>query len=133
MTEYQKNLGELELLVLKVVWEAPASSVQEIVDIVRLQRNCARTTVLTVMQRLHAKRFLKRRKVRGVFRYSHTKDRGKVLSGLIGRFVDKMLDGSSAPFLSYLAASDELTEEQSEQLRTIVEELELKEKERSDG
>ena len=132
MTEEQKSLGELELIILKTVWQSPGSTVQEIAESLGKQRARARTTVLTVMQRLHAKGFLKRRKVRGVFRYSPTKDQGKVLSGLIGQFVERMLGGSSVPFLAYLAESDELTEEQSAQLRTIVEQLELKETGESD-
>jgi predicted transcriptional regulator len=129
MTKNQKNLGELELLIMNTVWENPESTVQETTEVVGTQRAVARTTVLTIMQRLEKKGFLKRKKVRGVYRYSPTKDRNKVISGVIGQFVDRMLDGSSTPFLAYLADNDDLTEEQSKQLRSIVEELENKEKE----
>ena len=129
MTKEQKSLGELEILILKTIWESPESTVQEVAEIVGETRNCARTTVLTVMQRLHAKNFLKRRKVNGVYRYAATQDRGTVLSGMIGQFVDKMLDGSSAPFLAYLSTNKELTKKQSEQLQALVRELERNEKE----
>ena len=127
MARKQKSLGELELAVLKVVWEQPGTTVQEVAEIMSKQRDCARTTVLTVMQRLHAKGFLKRRKLKGVFRYSPTKERSTVVSRLIGQFVDRVLDGSAAPFLAYLADVEELTEEQADQLRAIVTELERKE------
>jgi predicted transcriptional regulator len=127
MTKKQKNLGELELLILKTVWDTPDCTVQEIADVVNLQRAVARTTVLTVMQRLQAKGFLKRRKKKGIYRYSPTKERNNVLSGVIGQFVDRMLDGSSAPFLAYMADNEDLTEEQATQLRDIVEQLEEKE------
>lgn len=128
MTSEQKSLGELELIILKTVWETPESTVQEVAEIVGERRNCARTTVLTVMQRLHAKGFLRRHKVQGVFRYTATKDRGAVLSGLIGQFVERVLDGSSAPFLAYLSTNDELTQGQADQLDAIVQELERDEK-----
>ena len=128
MTNEQKSLGELELTILKTVWETPGSTVQEVAEIVGEQRACARTTVLTVMQRLHAKGFLRRRKVDGVFRYSATGGRGVVLSNLIGQFVERVLDGSPAPFLAYLAATGELTEDQQEQLQAILKELERGEK-----
>ena len=132
MTDEQKSLGELELTILKTVWEAPGSTVQEVADMVSEQRTCARTTVLTVMQRLHAKGFLKRDKVDGVFRYAPTQERGAVISGLIGQFVERVLDGSSAPFLAYLTSTKDLTAEQSRRLQAIVDELERNEEGHND-
>lgn len=128
MMRKQHGLGELELEILKTVWGAPGSTVQELTELLAEERNCARTTVLTVVQRLHAKGFLKRKKVDGVFRYSPTEDRGAVISRLIGQFVEKVLDGSAAPFLAYLADAKGLNEKQMEQLRAIVDEIEDHEK-----
>lgn len=124
MAPRRKDLGELELAVLNAVWERPGSTVREIAAVMAERRSCARTTVLTVMQRLHAKRFLKRSKSRGVFRYSATGEQTKVVSDLIGQFVQKVLGGSPAPFLAYLADAKNLTEDQIDQLREIVDELE---------
>jgi len=119
-----KDLGELELTVLQAVWENPESSVREIAAIVSKQRKLARTTILTVMQRLHAKGYLQRRKVGAVFRYTTTGEQGKVVADLVGQFVQKILGGSPAPFLAYLAESKDLNEEQIAQLREIVDDLE---------
>jgi len=129
MSGKRRGLGELELEVLKTVWDRPGRSVQDVADELGKRRGCARTTVLTVMQRLHAKGFLKRRKVGGVFRYSPTEGRSEVLSSLIGQFVDKVLDGSAAPFLTYLVDTKELSESQANQLRAIVKELECSDQE----
>lgn len=131
VTKEQKSLGELELSILKTVWDAPESTVQEVAELLSEPRNYARTTVLTVMQRLHSKGFLKRKKFDGVFRYTATKDRGAVLTNLIGQFVERVLDGSSAPFLSYLSTNKELTDEQADELQAIVQELERNEKGKS--
>ena len=118
------GLGELELEVLKTVWELPGCTVQEVAEVLGEQRGCARTTVLTVMQRLHAKGFLDRHRPDGIYRYTATEGRGKVLTGLIGKFVDRVLDGSPAPFLAYLAETEQLTDEQAAQLREMVQDLE---------
>lgn len=123
----KKDLGELELAVLNTVWEHPASSVREIAAIVTETRPLARTTILTVMQRLHAKGFLKRRKIGAVYRYTATGEQGQVLGDLIGQFVQKILCGSPAPFLAYLAETKDLTEGQIAQLRGIVDDLERNE------
>ncbi|MCL4694634.1 MAG: BlaI/MecI/CopY family transcriptional regulator, partial [Candidatus Hydrogenedentes bacterium] len=111
MAPRRKDLGELELAVLNAVWERPGSTVREIAEVMAERRSIARTTVLTVMQRLHAKKFLKRAKARGVFRYSATGEQTEVVSDLIGHFVQKVLGGSPAPFLAYLADAKNLTED----------------------
>lgn len=129
----KKDLGELELAVLQAIWERPGCSVREIALIMSEQRGLARTTILTVMQRLHAKGFLKRRKVGSLFRYTATGEQGQVVSDLIGQFVNKILGGSPAPFLAYLAGSKELSDEQIAQLREIVDDLERDEGDSENG
>lgn len=123
----KRDLGELELAVLNAVWERPGSSVREIAAIMAEERGLARTTILTVMQRLHAKGFLKRKKVGAVYRFTATSEQRQVVSDLIGQFVRKTLGGSPAPFLAYLADTNELTDEQIAQLRGIVDDLERSE------
>ena len=129
MLRKHHGLGELELELLKMVWKSPGSTVQELAEQLSTERVYARTTVLTVVQRLHAKGFLRREKVAGLLRFWPTEEEGTVISGLIRQFVDKVLDGSAAPFLAYLANAKTLSETQSAQLRAIVEELERTEEE----
>jgi len=130
MAKKQQSLGRLELEVLKIVWDKQKCTVGEVAGTLAKSRPCARTTVLTVMQRLHAKGFLKRRKVGGILQYSPTKGRSLVMSNLISQFVDKFLDGSPAPFVAYLAQSKALTDEQAEQLHELTEQLKMGAKEK---
>ncbi len=127
MAMKQSHLGELELEVLKVIWRHQPCTVQEVAKMLGERKNYARTTVLTVMQRLHAKKFLKRRKVDGVFQYSPTEQRSKVMSRLIGQFLDSVLDGSAVPFVTYLTETKDLSRKQIVALRRITQELERKE------
>ena len=131
MAKKQSNLGELELAVLKAIWEHQPCTVQKIASVLGKRRGCARTTVLTVMQRLHAKGFLKRRKVGKLHQYSSTERRGDVMSRLIGQFLDKVLDGSATPFVTYLTEKENLSDSQVVALQKIARELEQKEGETS--
>ncbi len=130
MTKKQKSLGELELEVLKIIWDRKGGTIQEVFEILSERHEYARTTVLTVMQRLYAKGFLKRRKTKGVFRYLPTQCERKVMSNIIEQFVDKFLDGSAAPFLSYLSEAKGLTNKQAEHLRKIAENINRNDKEK---
>ena len=131
MAKKESNLGELELLVMKTIWKHQPCTVKQIAKILGKRRGYAKTTVLTVMQRLHAKKFLKRRKVGGLYQYSPTEERGKVISKLIGQFLDKVLDGSPAPFVAYLMETEDLSPKQISALRKISQKLEKKEGETS--
>ena len=126
MAGRRQTLGELELEVLKTVWDRQPCTVAEVADVMAERRGSAPTTVLTVMQRLHAKGFLRRRKRGGLFHYATTQARGKVLAGLIGQFVEKVLDGSPVPLVAYLAEVKGLTRKQAAALREIAEKIDKK-------
>jgi len=121
-----QRLGTLELDVLKVIWEHPGCTVAEAAEHLP-NRQYARTTVLTVIQRLHAKGLLRRRKEAGLYRYAATRPRQQVLSRLITGFVKNVLDGSPAPFVAYLTEARSLTPDQKAALDAIVRDLEEKE------
>ena len=120
MARSEPHLGELEFQVLKILWEHEPCTVQQVADLLNADRSYARTTVLTVIQRLHAKGFLKRRKEDGLFRYSTRQDRRSTMSGLVKRFVDSFLERSPLPLVAYLTESSELTAEQAAELRKLV-------------
>ena len=124
MPKGETKLGELELEVLKVIWEREPATVPDVAEVMAASRGSAKTTTLTVMQRLHAKGYLKRRKRGGIFHYSTTEKRGRVMSRLVSQFVGTVLDGSALPFVAYLAETKGLSKEQAAALRRIVREVE---------
>lgn len=129
MPQQDHPLGELELEILKIVWERQPCTVSAVAELMAERRGYARTTVLTVMQRLAGKGFLKRRKRDGVFHYSATKKKSATVDGLIKQFVNTVLDGSPLPFVAYLAESGDLTSEQARTLRAMARRLEQDAKE----
>jgi predicted transcriptional regulator len=87
----------------------------------------ARTTTLTLMERLRGKGYLLRRKVNGVNQYAPSEPKGDLLRGLVGDFVQKALGGSVSPFVAYLGQDAQLTPEELESLKQLVRELEAQE------
>ena len=83
----------------------------------------ARTTVLTMLERLRKKRVVSRSKKSGVFVYRLAGDQADVLRGLVETFVEKSLGGSVIPFVAYLTQSKSLTKDEIDALRHLVEEI----------
>ena len=105
MTKKQETLGELELEVMKILWDRGRSSVLQVAENLSKQKGYARTTILTIMQRLHKKGFLKRRKEDGVYRYEPTQKRQQVMGRLLSQFIDRVFDGSSTSLVQQLTGA----------------------------
>jgi predicted transcriptional regulator len=119
----QPSLGDQELEVLRYVSEHAPISVGEVAERFGAPRGLARTTILTVMERLRKKGFLARTKGERSFRYSPRAPQAQVLQGLVREFVEKTLGGSLSPFVAYLAEAKDLSPEELEELRRLVETL----------
>ena len=129
MARRRASLGRAELEILQYAVDRYPVTVREVADHAAETKGYARTTVLTVMERLRKKGYLTRRKAGGVYQYRPKLPKGELLEHLIGDFVDRVLGGSVSPFVAYLAQTDNLTEEEVARLKKAVQELEVRQKE----
>ena len=116
-------LGEFDMQVLRLVWQNQPCTERQISDLVQQQRSVARTTVLKTMQRLEAKGFLTRVPGEGPVRFRAVQDERHLVPTLVGRFVERVLDGSPGPLLAYFADSGRLSEKDLKTLRAIAEKI----------
>jgi len=121
MPRARKTVGEKELQLLRYIADHQPVSVREVADHAAATAGIARTTVLTVMERLRAKGFLHRRKSHGIYRYECTVPRAQLMRQLVGEFVERVLDGSVGPFVAYLSESEHLSTDEVAALRALVE------------
>jgi predicted transcriptional regulator len=105
-------LGDLETAVMELLWTEPGQTVTEVERRLLQSRAIAHTTVLTTLDRLHRKGYLRRQKRGKAFVYTprHSREefeRGmaeEVLGALLGQFgtpalsafVDLVVEDSSA-------------------------------------
>lgn len=120
-------LGEQELDALRFAAEHAPISVGEMAKAYGSPRGLARTTVLTMMERLRTKGYLIRQQADGVFKYVPRLDHGDVMTGLVAEFVERSLGGSLSPFVAYLADTGKLGPKELNELRRMVEGLEAQE------
>jgi predicted transcriptional regulator len=122
------QLGDQELEVLRFVTDRAPVSVREVSEEWGKPRGLARTTILTVMERLREKKFLVRTKSDaegGAFQYSPAVEKADLMRSLVKDFVQKTLGGSVTPFVAYLADSGaELSDQEMNELKRMVEAME---------
>lgn len=122
-------LGRTELEILRYIADHHPISVGQLADHVAATSGQARTTVLTTMERLRRKGYLRRKKVRGVYCYWPKMAKDEFLRQLVGDFVEKALGGSVAPFVAFLTDSGPLSDEELATLRRLVCDLDCQRKE----
>ncbi|WP_413575522.1 BlaI/MecI/CopY family transcriptional regulator [Bdellovibrio sp. HCB290] len=114
------SLGEQEIEILRYVSSLGEVSVREVAEHFEKEKGLARTTILTVMERLRTKGFLTRNKIEGIFKYSEKIEAQTVIKGKVTEFVERTLGGSVSPLINYFAGQKNLTTDEIEKLREIV-------------
>lgn len=119
----EHSIGEQELALLRHVADANGATVGEVAESFGADRQLARSTVLTMMERLRKKGHLVRRIDDGVFRYRTRSTSAELLQGAVGRFIERHLSGSLSPFAAYLSDADDLSDNELKELSEVVNRL----------
>lgn len=125
-----KPVGDQELSLLRHLAELGGATVGEVAETFGAPRGLARSTVLTMMERLRQKGHLDRRLSGGVYRYASRVSAGEVLHNAVRSFVEKTLGGSVSPVVAYLAESaPEVSDAELAELEELVARLQSRRKE----
>ena len=87
-------LSERQLEIMNIVWQRKAT-VADVWDALTRRSKIARNTVLTLMQRLEEKGWLRHRAEGNLFLYSATHEKEGVLGKMVSRLVDTAFQGSA--------------------------------------
>ena len=123
------TIGDQELALLHHIDECGSASVGEVAASFGEPRGLARSTVLTMMERLRGKGYLKRRQLKGMFRYSTATGPGEVMRSAVGSFVEKTLSGSVSPFVAWMSERTEVSDTELAELEALVTQLQSRRKE----
>lgn len=117
------SIGDQELALLRHLAAHEPASVGEVAASFGEAQGLARSTVLTMMERLRAKAYLKRRQVQGVYRYSTATGPGEAMRHAVGSFVENTLSGSVSPFVAWMAERGEVSDAELAELQALVKQL----------
>jgi predicted transcriptional regulator len=131
MAIHTEPLGQAQLEVLQYVVDNHPIRVSDVAEHFAETAGKARTTILTVMERLREKGYLTRKKLHGTFHYSPKLAKTDLMTSLVRRFVDESLGGSLSPFIAFLADSREVSDEEIASLKQIVRDIEKSRRENS--
>src|SRR5260221_4021697 len=129
MSRQPPVLTELELDIMKVVWDRGTSTVRDVYETLRARRQIAYTTVMTMMRILEKKGHLKVSRADRAFVYRPARARQRVLGEMVQEFVDRVFGGAAEPLIQHLVRDRHLTEDD---LRDIATQLKARKGEDGD-
>jgi predicted transcriptional regulator len=126
------RLGEQQLEILTFVTDNAPATARDVLERYGEPRGLARTTVITVLEKLRAKGYLTRTKERGVCAYTPAVSKADLMQEIVHGFVERTLGGSISPFVAYLANARDLSPAEVAELQRLAGEL-SSQKEEGDG
>jgi predicted transcriptional regulator len=119
----KNKIAGQELEVLQYVSDHAPITVRGVAESYGAEHDLARTTVLTIMERLRKKGFLTRKKQDGIFAYSPAMEKRDLMKGVVQDFFERTMRGSLSPFVAYLGEKKDMTPDELKQLEQLVKEL----------
>jgi predicted transcriptional regulator len=111
-----------ELEIMKIVWRSGASTVRGVYEDLLERRRIAYTTVMTMMNILEQKGYLKKTQKDRAYVYQAAKPQKQVIRGMVREFVDRVFNGSAEPLLLHLVEDRRLSEEDLDEIRRMLRE-----------
>jgi predicted transcriptional regulator len=111
---------ELELEILKVLWESSPASVRQVQAALAVRRPLAATSVTTVLNIMTRKGYLKRSKGGGVFVYSPKITETATANGMIRDLINRLFRGSAGLLMLNLLSEEDLDEQTLNEIRSAL-------------
>lgn len=121
------KLTSVEWEIMETIWQLGGSpSIRDVVDSAYSNGEKAYTTIQTIMNTLVKKGILKRQKTGLVHFYTPTRTRNQMIRTEMSTFTSRLFNGSVPAFANFLFDTQNLSLEEIEQMKAL---LEKKEKE----
>jgi BlaI family penicillinase repressor len=114
------RLGNLQLKILKVLWDRESANVAEVHDAVGDAAGLAYTTVATMLRKMEARGLVKHRSEGRRFIYQAAVKPEAVSRSMADDLLERLFEGSLADMLSHLLAHREVSRNELIELERLI-------------
>jgi predicted transcriptional regulator len=114
---------ELELEILKILWDRgalPTSGIREALAEGDSARDLAHTSVITILNIMVKKRYLRRTKPGAAYLFHPRVKRPEVAGGMLEDLLNRVFDGSATALMLNLLERTDLDDEEIKDLRRMI-------------
>jgi predicted transcriptional regulator len=114
------QLTELQIGLLRVLWDRGEATVAEICDALRPSRALAPTTVATLLSRLERRGVVRHRTVSRQFIYAAAVSESEVRQSMVSELTEQLFDGDVAELVSHLLSAREISSGDLEKVKELI-------------
>ncbi len=114
------RLGELQLQLLKVLWDRQEATVADVHLALASQRPLAYTTVATMLRKMEARGLVRHRVDGRSFIYRAAVPAEAVTRGLADHLLDRLFEGSLSGLVGHLLSSREVSRDELSRLEKLI-------------
>jgi len=119
MRRRSTTLTGQELEIMKIVWRRQSATVRDVYEELLLQRKVAYTTVMTMMNILEQKKYLKKTEADRAYLYRPAQPQKQVIGAMVKDFLTRVFDGSAKPLLVHLVEEEHLGEDELREIAKL--------------
>ncbi|HYH83746.1 MAG TPA: BlaI/MecI/CopY family transcriptional regulator [Longimicrobium sp.] len=127
------ELTDLQVAILRVLWEHGESTVQEIHAALHGERGLALTTVATLLTRLERRGVVARRADGRLHRYRAAVTEPQVRRSMVGGLAARLFGGDVTEMVTHLLGGEAVSADDLERIKALVERRERELREGNDG
>ncbi|MFN2570280.1 MAG: BlaI/MecI/CopY family transcriptional regulator [Gemmatimonadales bacterium] len=123
MTE-RHQLTELQLAILRVVWDKGEATVQDIWEALHPGRGLAQTTIATMLSRLERRGVVTRRAESRQYHYRAAVTEQEVQHSMVGELTERLFDGDITALVQHLLSGEDMSPGDLAKIRDMIERVE---------
>jgi len=122
------QLTELQLAILRVVWDKGEATVQDIWEALHPDRGLAQTTIATMLSRLERRGVVTRRAQARQYHYKAAVTEQEVQHSMVGELTERLFDGDVTALVQHLLSGEDVSPGDIAKIRDMIERVETESK-----
>lgn len=118
------SLTDLQLAIVRILWERGECTVLEVQEALAPERNLAQTTVATILTRLEKRNIVRHQANGRLFVYTALVTESQVRRSMVSELTDLLFGGSPAALISHLLAEKDITTRDLDEVKRLIAEAE---------
>jgi BlaI family penicillinase repressor len=124
----EKKLGEVQLAIMRVLWERGRATAKEVTEALNEQRPVAHSTVQTLLRKLEKRGSVTHEKEGRTFYFIPLVQEDEVQQTGVRELLNKVFQGSASGLVSHLLKEEKLSDKELAEIKSLIEDHEEKRK-----
>jgi len=118
--ERTHRLGDLQLKIMKVLWQRGECMVSDVFADISKERDLAYTTIATMLRKMEARGLISHRADGRTFIYRAAIDEHAVTSNMSDHLIDRLFEGSLTDLVCHLLETREVSRDELAKIEKVI-------------